>query len=432
MADNVVKASLELDLTKLDKEKVIEQVADAIEQGVEKGSNQKFDFKSIKKDLTKSMGQGFDAIWKNSGKVQEKQKTASVKYLAAQKGVANVINSQSNGFTKSLKLVGAISKQGMAGAAFMADQFTRIAKESSKFVGQGSIFTDKSTMQMMQLTGQTGTQAQATQRSLSMTGLDFSDIQSGKITSEQAALFEQLRLRELEKLEEINALAGPMFKSFQQITLGFTLLMQDINDFITVTFSKNTGIENLVGSLKTFMERVDPFMKGLIRALDPVVSVVGDIIAFALDIVSAVMPLITGILNALDPVFNIIAKIVSIIKRVLSPILLAIGDMFGLLGAALEFVFGFLDPIVDFFDWLVDALEPFGKWFDKIMGNNLKGIEKDWGTETGIGSGYTNSTANYENQVTNNYIYGSQSMSQANPRQNNNDLFSNSYVLVND
>ena len=338
---------------------------------------------------------------------------------------------------------------------FMADQFQRIAKESAKFVGQGSIFADKQTMSMMQKTGQTATQAQATDRSLSMLGMDFSDIQSGKITQEQAVLFEQLRLRELKKLEEINAVAGPMFKSMQQVTLGVSLLMQDINDWITMAFARSAGVEKMIGSIKSFITTAGPFMQGLIDSVMPIVGIIASVIGFVLDIISAVMDAIDPIWEALIPILEVIDQIVAVIAQVVGPILMFIGgaikivlkaivaliwpliEAFKVLGKGLSWLQDkILKPIADFFN---DIITYLGDLINKAIGAlksvNIAGWKPfenmeylDIGTTT---SAITNSGVTYDNQTTNNYIYGSQSMSQSNPRQNTNDLFTNSYTIVN-
>ncbi len=479
MPDNIVKTFIEIDLTDQDREKVVEQIADAVGEGVEKGSKQKFDWSTIKKDLTKSMGDGLNAIWKSSGKVEVKQSKAAQNYLKAQNGVQKAISAQGKGFGKSLGIVKAIGKQGMAGAAgmaaninpyvlavkaaaeaakFMADQFQRIAKESSKFVGQGSIFTDKGTMQMMQMTGQTGTQAQATQRSLGSLGMEFSDIQSGKITAEQAALFEQLRLRELKKLEEINAVAGPMFKSMQQVTLGITLLLQDVNDWITMAMAAAPGIQTMIGSIKGFLERAGGFLKSAIDTyLTPIFSVVGNIVTLALDLIGVVMDAMQPIFMIISPILDTVMILADILTKVLSPLIKIGGMIFG----AFKFLKIFMGPlgilmvVLDMLNPLLttvsDAVGKFGgmisnllvgpiNLLNSVIGSlknfevlgikpfaSLKPIEIE-----GVTSGLSNTGASYESQTTNNYVYGSQSMSQANPTQNNNNLFSNSYVLVND
>lgn len=447
MADET-KVLIEADLTEQTLKNVEEGISTSITKGLEgkeKEFANVFNFKNIKKEL----GSALNSAWSNSSKVQARQAAAMDKYKKAQSAVTQLVNNQNKGFSGTGKLMGAITKQGVAGlqgmltninpylaaakvaaetAKFIADQVVRITKGSAKFVGQGSLFADKNTMDMMQRTGQTATQAQATQRSLGDLGLNFEDIQQGKITAEQAAVFEQIRQRELEKLEEINRVAGPMFKSFQQVSLGFTLLLRDISDYITKLFANNTGIENLVGSVKTFQERLGPFLESLMNALDPVISAVSDIIAIVIDIVSALMPLVSGLLNAVAPILQIIAKIISIIKKILSPVLLLLGDLFGWLGVGAEALLSILNPVVDFLDMIIDSLAPFGEFIGNLFGFDKLDVAN--GTNTGIGLGYQNSTANYNDMTTNNYMYGSQSMSSSStaPR----DLFSSPYSLIND
>lgn len=475
MDENKIKASIVAELDETSSTTISKQTEEAVKEGFNNASEQKFNWKTIKNDLTKSISQALDVAWKSSGKVQERQSKVAERYKGAQKSVLDIIGKQGKGYGKSLKIIGAIGKQGMAGAAgmlaninpyvaavkiaaeaakFMADQFERITKESSKFVGQGSIFTNKETISMMQRTGQTATQAQGTQRSLSALGLNFEDIQSGKITSEQAALFEKLRARELAKLEEINKVAGPMFKSLQQMTLGITLLMQDINDWITMAFASADGIESLIGSIKGFLNKIGPFIQAMISNLKPALSIIGEIFAVIINITSALMPIATKVTKAVTPLISTIAKIVSVIGRVLSTVIAALGAFLEILMAfnpVLDIINGALGFVMKALDWLIEGIS----WFAKILGDIvgaiagwvngliklLKGIniggykpfkDMEYIDVSGIKSGITNSGSTYENQTTNNYIYGSQSMNQASPRQNNNDLFTNSYVLVND
>jgi phage-related protein len=449
MADEI-KVLIDGELTEQTLEKIKEGVSDSMSKGLE-GKEEEFskvfNFKNIKKDL----GNALNQAWGNSSKVQQRQAAAMNKYKNAQSAVTKLVNTQNKGISGTGKLMGAVTKQGIAGlqgmlsnvnpylaaakvaaetAKFIADQVVRITKESSKFVGQGSLFADKETMSMMQRTGQTATQAQATQRALGDLGLNFDDLQQGRLTTEQAAAFAEIRQRELEKLEEINEVAGPMFKSFQQVSLGFTLLLRDISDYITKVFANNRGIESLVGSVKTLMERMGPLFKGLMNALNPIVSVVADIIAIVIDLVSALSPIVTGFLNALAPILEIIAKIINIIKRVLSPVLLLIGDLFGWLGVGAEALFSILNPVVEWFDMIIDMIAPFGKLIGNLIGIDFSSLDAANNTNTGIGLGYQNSTANYNNMTTNNYLFGSQSMSQSSTSPK--DLFSNSYSLIND
>jgi hypothetical protein len=120
----------------------------------------------------------------------------------------------------------------------------------------------------------------------------------------------------------------------------------------------------------------------------------------------------------------------NIIKRVLSPVLLLIGDLFGWLGVGAEALFSILNPVVEWFDMIIDMIAPFGKLIGNLIGIDFSSLDAANNTNTGIGLGYQNSTANYNNMTTNNYLFGSQSMSQSSTSPK--DLFSNSYSLIND
>lgn len=314
-AENIVKAILELDLSQATLDSTSKKINSAFKSGFEKS----FDWNSVNKGLDKTAKGGFANIAKS----------------------INVVTLALSGVNKALQV--------------SIDQFVKMTEQSSKFIGQGSIFTDKATMDMMQQTGQTATQAQGTQRSLDMLGLNFSDIQQGKITEEQAAIFEQLRQREIDKLEEINKVAGPTFKTMQQITLGISLLFKDVEDWITIAFMKMGNFREFVGTISKMLEPVGRLIKNLITLLAPV----------------------------FDQIFAIV------------------NGIFVLIGG------------------VIDILNPFLEALNIDIGNSSEGR---YGTP---------SIANSQ-QTTNNYNYGSTSLSYANPRTNNNDLFSNSYVLVND
>ena len=479
MADDILKTEIDIDLTNVSKAKLTKDISEGINDGInDKKTTDSFktlfDFKAIKKDTIKNLSDAFGF----SGKQQAKQNKIAGKLKGTQEQITKLIGTQGKGFKGNAKLMGLIGKKGMtamSGIAAkanpimlaiqasvelfkeMADQLQRITEESAKFVGQGSIFTDKNTMGMMQLTGQTATESQATNRSLGAIGLSFSDIQSGKITAEQAALFEQLRNRELEKLEKIDKIAGPMMKSLQQVALGFTLLMQDMKDYWTLALSQMPGIEKMIGSIKGFLVTAGTFARKTINLIAPLMSIVADVVGFALDVVNAIMPALGRMMTMLKPTFTVVAELFSVVSRALGPILNVIGLVLELI-APITMLLSPLGRMIvaaklllPWIEKLGDALAGFGEWmatFIMDMGNllnvaiaMLKGFhigswtpfeDMEYLDVEGLSSTIANSTASYENQNTNNYIYGNQEMNDNQNNGNSNDLFSNSYVLVND
>ena len=469
MADDKLRSEIELRVDEQSAEELKQQVSDIIDEafeGKEDSFRKVFNFRNIRKDLGKSLTEAFG----NSSKVQARQNKAMDRYKEAQENVQAIIKDTAGkkGFGGILKIVGAIGKQGMAGAAgmaaninpyvlaaqaaaeaikFTADQFVRIAKESAKFIGQGSLFTDKETITMMQRTGQTATQAQATQRSLGDLGLTFEDIQRGKITAEQAAAFEQIRQRELNKLEEINRVAGPMFKSMQQVTLGFTLLLRDINDFITMAMANAPGIQSLLDKIKPFIAQLGAFMDTLIKTfLEPIFSIIGNIAGFVIDLLSGVMPAIQGIMVFLQPILQVVEMLSRVIQGVMGPMFKIVGIIgtFGqvlmrflspltMLSKLLEFINPLIEEYVNSINEFASGIQNFfADLFDTLksiplIGDLFTGIDIPRADGTGAIS-TTNSTFN--NSQTINYNYGSDSMSQASVSPA--DLFSNSYILVND
>lgn len=470
MADEI-KVLIEADLTEQTLENIKEGVSDSINKGLEgkeKEFANVFNFKNIKKEL----GSALNSAWNSSSKVQAKQSASMNKYKKSQEVVAGLIGKQNKGFGGTAKLVSAIGKQGIAGmqgmlananpyvlamkaaavaAKFTADQFVRISKESSKFVGQGSLFADKNTMDMMQRTGQTATQAQATQRSLGDLGLNFEDIQQGKITAEQAAAFEKIRQRELAKLEEINAVAGPMFKSMQQVTLGFTLLSRDINDMITMAMASAPGITSMLEKIKPFIAQVSSFMGSLIGTfLGPIFSIIGDIVGFVMDILSGLMPALQVAMTVIKPMFEVIQNLSRIIFDILGPIFkvvtffVSLFAVFKALFSPLKLVLGLLSFLNPLFEKLTEFLTKFTDGVNNALHGlfeTLKSIPvvgllfKDVNIPAAAGSGGNTTNSNntggaFDNSNTNNYIYGSSSMNQSSVAPK--DLFSNSYTLIND
>lgn len=468
MADDKLRTIIEADLSAESSEKLSQDISDSIEKGLEgkeDSFNKVFNFKNIKKDL----GDALNKAWGNSSKVQKRQSAAMEKYSKAQSVVTGLVNQQNKGFGGTAKLVAAIGKQGIAGAAgmaanlnpyvlgmkaaamaakFTADQFVRIAKESAKFIGQGSLFTDRETITMMQRTGQTATQAQGTQRALGDLGLTFEDIQLGKITAEQAAAFEKIRQRELEKLEEINTVAGPMFKSMQQVALGFTLLLRDINDFIKIAMASAPGITSMLNSIKPFIAQVGSFMKQLIGTyLTPIFSIIGDVVGFVIDLISGIMPGIQIFMSAMKPIYDLIQNVSRILFGVLGPIIKLV-SVFASLFVTFKMLFSPIKLILGLFSLLNPLLEEMSNFISTLtegvnnfiygLFETLKSIpvigdflfgDVSIPAAAGAGSSTTNNSS-FSNSTTNNYVYGSNSMSQASVSPS--DLFSNSYVLVND
>jgi len=336
MADDILKTEIDIDLTNVSKSKLTKDISDAVSEGIgDKKTTDSFkklfDFKAIKKDTLKNLSDAFGI----NDKMQSKQNKAAGKLRINQEAITKLIGTQGKGFKGNAKLMGLIGKKGMtamSGIAAkanpillsitvavelfkeMADQLQRIATESAKFVGQGSKFTDSATMQTMQTTGQDNAGAQSTNRGLDAIGISFDDLQKGRLSAEQAAIFEQVRQRELDKLTEINQVAGPMMKSLQQVTLGFTLLMLDISDYWTLALSTMPGIEKMIGSIKGFITTAGTFARRTIDMIAPLMSIVADVVGFVLDVVNAIMPAVGRLFAFFTPAFQVIAEIVSVIS----------------------------------------------------------------------------------------------------------------------
>lgn len=474
MADDPIRTILDLDLSEESKETFSSDIQDIFQSAVKdskitKQLSKLFSSKNIKGTFLKNI----TGVFVDSEKRQKKQLDLAKKFKSQQADIVGLIGKQGKGFKGSGKLVGMIFKQAGTGIAGMAskidkviaavviameiikktvDQLKKIAKESAKFVGQGSIFTDKATMGMMQKTGQTATQAQGTQRSLDMLGLDFSDIQSGKLTAEQADLFEQLRLRELDKLEKINEIAGPMMKSLQQITLGISLLAQDIQDWITMAFAAGPGIEAFIVSVKNMLANLGPMMRGLIKMIVPIADILMSAVSIIMNLLIAAMPIVTYITDILNPFLDLIMNFVGMIARIINPVVGFIGAIIALilkLASSLNLLAPILDIVGKLFDWIGKVVGKAFDWLGGVVGamagllnsaiGALKSIdilgwkpfgdlkEIDVSGLTGIASGQQ-----YSSEINNNYIYGSNEKDTAQKQNANIDLFSNQYALVND
>ena len=315
-------------------------------------------------------------------------------------------------------------KAGVEAAKKLYEQIQKINEESKKFVGQGSLFTDKQTMDMMQKTGQTATQAQGTQRALDQLGLSFDDLQSGKLTEAQAKAFEEIRQRELNKLEEISKASEGMFKNVRQITLAINLLTQDITDWITIAFAESEGFNNLIEDIKGFVSEVAPVIKEVIGLITPILDALSKVFSFVLKVVKGLLPIVSSLALLAEGVLGIISGALEVLIPILEIVANLISKIAGWLNTIISTVMKGLNSvwrvIADLINGVLDLLAKI-----PIIGKNFENSEvnRDLFRSTSLEHNNVNN-----NEFTNNYIYGD-STSNGSHTQNNN-LFTNEFSLV--
>lgn len=343
----------------------------------------------------------------------------------------------------------------VAAVKAFADQFARIAEDSKKFISNNSLFTDKATLDMMQRTGQSTTGAQSTNRALEQLGLSFEDLQSGKFTEEQGKAFEEIRQRELTKLEEIQSVAGPMMDGMQRAMLSINLMMTDIRDFITLIFARSSSINNLVNNIQPFIAKVSSFATGLIRDIAPVMDLIADIIDLVMSVLEPLMSTVGGVVSLVMTILTPILKYIGNLIRATVPILRALTPILDIIITLLELMIQ-LNPILNLIIWVVEFIEivvtkvaeginwltnkltEFASGFiDFINGiilemrkfdiagwkpfEHMKTIENVAGIKSGtqLPPSFSSSNTINNNQQSTTYNY------------NDNDLLSNEYILIN-
>lgn len=365
------------------------------------------------------------------------------------------VNKKTNATTKlMLKGVGAVAT-GIQSLVSGSVEFLNSA--AKKMIGANSLLIDKEVANMMQKTGQNAEEANATMRSLERLGLSMEDLQSGRLTPAQAAEFEKIRDRELEKLAEIEAKSGNALTAMQSATLGYDSLMADIADFALLALLENSeGVEELanmanelfgkisvaleglipivgevIGSLMGILESLWPILDMVIglfqELLPPLMSVIGvlaDALIPLLDIVvgtiggmlESLMPAIVSILGVIElilpilsdilapileylgMVLNIVASVVGtvveVLAKMLAPVLKVLGTIVGALSKALSSLIGWISGI---YDWVLKFLGL------KKEGGTAIGLDSDPNDFIGLGVGEGGNTNN--NVTQNNFNY---------------------------
>jgi hypothetical protein len=260
-----------------------------------------------------------------------------------------------NPYVAALKVAVELSKQ-------FAKYYQQTLENSSKFISQGSLFTDRKTMDMMQRTGQSASGAQGTNRSLDRLGISFEDIQTGKVTKAQMKAFEDIRKEETKRLEEIQRVGGPVFEAMQRGALAMARTKQIVTDTMTLAFAKSKGVMVFATRLKEMFDTASGFVATLGSVLNPIINIVSGVLAGVIKIVNIVMKVVDSVFTALKPVFDTVTEIVDVVitivdsvleivdrvvSSVLKPVTKALSNIFAMIMAPIRVVVKVISGIID-------------------------------------------------------------------------------------
>ena len=205
---------------------------------------------------------------------------------------------------------------------------------SKQLVARSTLFTDKGIMDLMQRTGQDATGATATQRSLDALGLSLEDIQSGKVTSAQMAAFEAIREKELERLQAVAAVSGPMMESWQNMALNLGTASRQFMDNLTIVLAKTGKIPELASKLEAVIS----------DAYNRTANIVGPLVNA---VFSVIIPLLDTIMTVVDVIWPVVEMIVNVISQ--------LGSLIGNILEKINPIIGYLKGIFAFFAKAIGA-----------------------------------------------------------------------------
>lgn len=380
-----------------------EGVDDAVESlstgDLRKKFDETFTFKGLKGSLKSALAEGSNvknqskmtAALKKNAELSKKFSTSVASgaskskilsdglALASSHGMSMLKNI--NPYVMALKAGLAVTKQFLA-------TYQKTLKESSKFIGQGSLFTDKNTMQMMQRTGQSAAGAQGTNRSLDRLGMSFEDIQTGLVTKAQMQMFEQLRKSETERLETIAKVGGPVFESMQYAAVAVATAKAKFTDMIQYAYGKSKGVLQFAKSLEGFATNIGNVIWGMKDKMSPIIGFVGELLSYVIDamrpiggVIKAVISQVAGIVQIVQPalksmggaikgIMNVVGSVFSIVIKIVGQYARMIATKFAVIsqivGAVVEAIASAIAPVLDIASVFMDLIESFGL-FEKIM-----------------------------------------------------------------
>ena len=271
-----------------------------------------------------------------------------------------------------------IKKVGKAYLDFAKTGQEAMLSSSRKMITSNSLFIDNQTRDMMQMTGQTATQAQGTQRALDRLGLSFDDLQTGKLTEAQAKAFEDLRDREMNKLAQLESVGTQAFGAIQKGQMMGMQVQQDIQDMLMIAMaSAGPAIEQVMGSIGDALNQIMPVVESImpsitelinllpliIEPLIPVVNILIGLIATLMPLIVTIVenvltplgPIIETLLSALVPVIEIIVKLIS---GALEPLMSVINFLATLLTTVIELMMPILNILMAVLLPVLSALTP--------------------------------------------------------------------------
>lgn len=400
MADQKVK----IDLDSMDSfsKKLKEDIVKGFKQGSEsldtsvlqKQFDSVFSLKGLKNNLTESFKEGVSGSDKLKNKQEQMQKTLK-KNADLSASFTNAISSGAGKgeiLQKGLKLAG----NNVAGmlknmnpyvaalkvAVKLTQEFLKGYQDtlaaSTKFISQNSLFTDKATMSMMQRTGQNASGAQGTNRALDRLGVSFEDLQSGLVTKEQVAMFEQIRREETERLTAIASIGGPVFESMQHAAVAVSKAKQQVQDTITMAFAKSKGVMVFANSLQAMASQIGDLIWEASALIAPIVNIVGGVLGTVMGVAAIIINIVKGIMVAVAPIFDAINEVVNVVMQAVGSVLGIVGRLVSAIITPLSKIFNvlfkkILDPIMFFMEYIsvgidavVTVIEPLLSAFESI------------------------------------------------------------------
>ena len=275
------------------------------------------------------------------------------------------------------KLSGAVKNIGKAftvmkeGIGMVASAYTEMVKASinaltrgaEKFVTSSSLRFDREVANMMQMTGQSATEAQATMRSLEMLGLSFEDLQRGMLTDAQSTAFANLRDAELTKLNQIAETGGDAFATIQEVQIELKQMVYTFKDSFLLMLVENkdvvdqvvAGVRELLPVVIQIVQGIMPLFATLLGILPQLLQSVMPIFQVLLQLITTILPPFASMLTIVMGLIQTLIPVIGIIMNILNVILPLLTQMIGILGTGLGGLIQMLVPIINS---LINALLP--------------------------------------------------------------------------
>lgn len=340
---------------------------------------------------SKSSGSGSKDDKEEKKKLEEKKKKleevddvadrVSVKGKDVVKTVGKVYDRFKDAITKITKFYG----------QFVESSAKALQTASTKFISAGSLKTDSAVADMMQKTGQSSSEAQATLRALERLDLTFEDLQSGKLTEAQAKAFEELRDHETGKLEAMEEAGSGIFERIQGLEVSADTLMSDLMDgFLMMLLESGDSlnavmdvvdvvmgvVEELIPMIMQILQPLIDRLPMILEALMPLLDMLGNLLEFLVPILTV---LIDEILGAVVELLEALMPVIQALLEMLMPIIEIIADLVvGLLPplvAILKVLFKVLEPIINVMTGIVKVIQNTFGWLMKLFGLKDKADE---------------------------------------------------------